>query len=95
MRVLFLGPTYPQEMLQFTRGLAEVGARVYGVGDSPRRGLPPQVKPHLTDYLEVPRILDEDSVIERASAWLRGQQIDRVLTNWEPTVLLAARLRER
>lgn len=95
MRVLFLGPTYPQEMLQFTRGLAEVGAKVYGVGDSRRHALPSQVKPHLTDYLEVPRILDEDDVIERASAWLRGHQIDRVLTNWEPTVLLAARLRER
>ncbi|PRQ05096.1 ATP-grasp domain-containing protein [Enhygromyxa salina] len=95
MRVLFLGPTYPQEMLQFTRGLAEVGAKVYGVGDSPRRALPASVRPHLEDYLEVPRILDEDAVIERASAWLRGRQIDRVLTNWEPTVLLAARLRER
>ncbi|KIG12986.1 nikkomycin biosynthesis domain protein [Enhygromyxa salina] len=95
MRVLFLGPTYPQEMLQFTRGLAEVGAKVYGVGDSPRRALPASVKPHLTDYLEVPRILDEDDVLERASAWLRGHKVDRVLTNWEPTVLLAARMRER
>jgi biotin carboxylase len=95
MRVLFLGPTYPQEMLQFTRGLAEVGAKVYGVGDSPRAALPSIVRPHLTDYLEVPRILDEDAVIERASAWLRGHEIDRVLTNWEPTVVLAARMRER
>lgn len=95
MRVLFLGPTYPQEMLQFTRGLAEVGAKVYGVGDSPRAALPSIVLPHLTDYLEVPRILDEDAVIEHTSAWLHGHEIDRVLTNWEPTVVLAARLRER
>lgn len=95
MRVVFLGPNYPQEMPHFTRGLAEVGAQVYGIGDTPRAALPAQIKPDLAGYLEVPRILDEDDVIERASAWLRGHEIDRVLSNWEPTVLLAARMRER
>jgi hypothetical protein len=32
MRVVFLSPRYPLEMWQFTRGLAEVGAEVLGVG---------------------------------------------------------------
>jgi biotin carboxylase len=95
MRVLFLGPAYPPEMQQFTRGLAEVGVEVYGLGDTPQRALPAGIKPYLTAYLEVPRILDEDDVLARASAWLRGRSVDRVLTNWEPTVVLAARLRER
>jgi biotin carboxylase len=95
MRVLFLGPAYPQEMQQFTRGLAEVGAEVYGVGDSRAAALPASVRSHLSHYLEVPRIMDEDDVIERVSAWMRGREIDRVLSNWEPTVILAARLRER
>lgn len=95
MRVVFLGPSYPQEMQSFTRGLAEVGAQVYGIGDSSVGALPEQVKRCLTGYLQVPRILDEDDVLERASAWLRGHEIDRVLSNWEPTVLLAARMRER
>lgn len=95
MRVVFLSPTYPPEMLEYTRGLAEVGAQVFGVGDTPRGALPHGVRPYLTDYLAVPRIMDEDDVIERVSAWLRGREIDRVLTNWEPLVILAARLRER
>ena len=95
MRVLFLGPSYPPEMQEFTRGLAEVGAQVYGVGDAPLGALPPRLRASMTGYLEVPRILAEDDVIDRVSAWLRGREIDRVLTNWEPTVLLAARLRER
>ncbi|NVB42521.1 ATP-grasp domain-containing protein [Pseudenhygromyxa sp. WMMC2535] len=95
MRVLFLGPSYPQEMQQFTRGLAEVGAEVYGVGDTPVSALPPSLERYLSAYLEVPRLLDEDDVIARCSAWLRGRSIDRVLSNWEPTVVLAARLRER
>ena len=95
MRVVFLSPTYPPEMQQYTRGLAEVGAQVYAVGDTPRAALPPGVKQHLHDYLQVPRIMDEDDVIARVSSWLRGREIDRVLANWEPLVILAARLRER
>jgi biotin carboxylase len=82
-------------MINFARGLAEVGATVLGVGDTPREQLPDRVKPYLYDYLAVPRILDEVDVMDRVSGWLRGRSIDRVLTNWEPLVMLAARLRER
>ena len=95
MRVVFLSPAFPAEMTKFARGLAEVGATVLGVGDTPRESLPASVKPYLTDYLTVPRMLDEQDVINRVSDWLRGRSVDRVLTNWEPCVLLAARLRER
>ncbi len=95
MRVVFLAPSYPPEMIEYTRGLAEVGAEVYGVGDTPRDALPARVKRYLHDYLQVPRIMAEDDVMDRVSAWLRGKSIDRVLANWEPLVILAARLRER
>ena len=95
MKVVFLAPAFPPEMIQYSRGLAEVGAEVYGVGDTPREALPQTVRPYLHDYLQVPRIIDEDDVIERVSAWLKGKSIDRVLANWEVLVMLAARLRER
>jgi biotin carboxylase len=95
MRVVFLAPNYPPEMVEYTRGLAEVGATVWGVGDTPREALPARLKPYLHDYLRVPRIMDEDDVMDRVSEWLRGHEIDRVLSNWEPLVILAARLRER
>ncbi|AKV04082.1 Carbamoylphosphate synthase large subunit protein [Labilithrix luteola] len=95
MRVVFLQPAYPPEMIEYTRGLKEVGAQVFGVGDTPREALPAKVRPYLDDYLQVPRILDEDDVMDRVSAWMRGKTIDRVLANWEPLVILAARLRER
>ncbi|MFL5320747.1 MAG: acetyl-CoA carboxylase biotin carboxylase subunit family protein, partial [Myxococcaceae bacterium] len=95
MNVVFLAPSYPAEMQQYTRGLAEVGANVFGVGDTPRQGLPPSLKPHLADYLQVPRIMDEDDVQQRVLAWLKGRSVDRVQCNWEPLQILAARLRER
>lgn len=95
MKVVFLAPHYPPEMRQYTRGLAEVGASVYGIGDQPVSALPADVKPHLADYLQVPRIMDEADVVNRAHAWLRGREVDRVLANWEPLTLTAARMRER
>jgi biotin carboxylase len=92
MRVVFLSPRYPPEMRQFTRGLAEVGVEVLGVGD----GQPDhELKRYLSDYLEVPSIMNEGDVIARVHAWLRGRTVDRILANWEPLVILAARLRER
>lgn len=94
MNVVFLSPAYPPEMQQYTRGLAEVGANVYGVGDSHPQALPADLRRHLKDYLQVPRIMDEADVTRRVQAWMKGKTIDRILANWEPLVLLAARLRE-
>ena len=95
MLVLFLSPGYPPEMQQFTRGLAEVGATVLGVGDTPARQLPPGVRAALDDYLQVRSSLDEEDVTRRLEEWLRGRTVDRVETNWEPMMLLAADLRAR
>jgi biotin carboxylase len=95
MKVVLLAPAYPPEMPHFTRGLAELGVQVYGVGDSARGALPEGVKRALTDYLQVPRIMDEADVQARVHQWLRGREVDRVETLWEPLVILAARLRER
>lgn len=95
MKVVFLAPNYPPEMQQYTRGLAEVGASVYGVGDAPVASLPPALKRYLDDYLQVPRIMDEDDVVKRVHKWLRGREVDRILANWEVLVLTAAKLREK
>ncbi len=95
MDVVFLSPAYPPEMVAFTRGLAEVGARVLGVGDSSPEALPPDLRDNLADYLHVPRILDEADVLARVERWLGGRRPDRIETNWEPLTLLAARMRAR
>jgi hypothetical protein len=92
MRVVFLSPRYPPEMRQFTRGLAEVGAEVLGVGDgAPDR----ELRGYLSDYLEVPSLFDEADTMARVEAWLRGREVDRILANWEPLVTMAAKLTER
>jgi hypothetical protein len=94
MNVLLLSPGYPADMPEFTRGLAEAGARVFGVGDSPAGGLPPLVRQCLDEYIPVRSLWDEDAVIASLRDQLRGHSLDRIECLWEPGIMLAARLRE-
>jgi len=94
MNVILLSPGFPAEMPLFTRGLAEVGASVLGVGDQPEAALPAEAREHLSAYLQVRGLLQEDSTIEAIMERVEGQTIDRVECLWEPGMILAARLRE-
>ena len=94
MDVIFLSPGYPSEMAHYTRGLAEVGARVWGVGDSHPQALPEHARKALAGYLQVPRIMDEEDVLRRVRDWMQDRPIDRIEAQWEPLVLLAAKMRE-
>ena len=94
MRVIFLAPAYPAEMPEFVRGLAEVGATVIGVGDGARQSIPPSIRRYLSDYVQVPRLFDEDDLVRRVVAWARQNPVDRVEALWEPLVIAAARIRE-
>jgi hypothetical protein len=92
--ILMISPGYPAEMPQFTRGLAEVGATVLGVGDQPVGALPDIVKRSLAAYLHVRNLWNADAVSQELRAWLRGRTLDRIECLWEPGMLLAAQLRE-
>ena len=94
VNVLFLGPGYPGEMPLFTRGLAEVGATVIGVGDQPPDALPELSRRALADYIQIGSWGDEDGIMRTVLDRLRGRNVDLVETLWEPTVVVAARLRE-
>jgi len=94
MNILLLSPGYPADMPEFTRGLAESGAHVFGVGDSPLAGLPEGVRKCLDDYIAVRSLWDEDAVIGSLRSQLRGRSLDRIECLWEPGIMLAARLRE-
>ncbi len=93
MNVLMISPGYPAEMPLFTRGLAEVGARVYGVGDQPQQSLDPELKRSLHAYLSVKNLWDEDATARKIREWVAGQTIDRVECLWEPGMILAAKVR--
>jgi biotin carboxylase len=94
MDVVFLAPGYPGEMPLFARGLAEVGAHVIGVGDQPLVQVPEIARRALGQYVQIGSWADEDAVVSTVLDAVRGRNVDLVETLWEPTVLVAARLRE-
>ena len=94
MNVLIISPGYPADMPEFTRGLAECGARVIGVGDQGSGALPDLVRRSLNEYIQVPSLWNSADVITEMHARLRGQNIDRIECLWEPGIMLAAELRQ-
>lgn len=94
MNVLLISPGYPADMPEFARGLAESGARVYGIGDQHAAGLPELVHRSLSEYVQVSSLWDSRRVIAELSGQLRGQELDRIECLWEPGIMLAAELRE-
>jgi biotin carboxylase len=95
MNVLIISPGYPADMPEFTRGLAETGATVFGAGDQSQDRLPELVRRSLSRYVQVPSLWDSAAVAERLRDELRGESLDRIECLWEPGVMLAAQLRGR
>ena len=62
--VLLLGCAFPPELQYFTRGLAQVGARVFGVDQYPESELPSMTREGLSAYLQVPSLFDESTAFE-------------------------------
>lgn len=94
MKVLFVSPHFPDEMPGFVRGLAEVGAAVYAVGDVPEEQLPGHVRRYLSGYMQVGALFDAEALVRQVAPVAARLGIDRVEALWEPVVLGAARLRE-
>jgi len=94
INVLFLSPGYPAEMAEFTRGLAQCGAQVIGLGEHPVDHLPTVARQNLSHYIRVPSLVDGDSVLATVRESSAHFTIDRVECLWEPFMTLAAQLRE-
>ena len=92
--VLMISPGYPAEMPFFVRGLAATGARVIGVGDQPAHALPQMARDNLVAHWHVPSFADEEGIIASVRERAKHVRVDQVESLWEPTMLLAARLRE-
>ncbi len=85
MNVLMMSPGYPAEMPYFVRGLAEIGARVIGLGDQPPEALPRMTRARaLAAYVRIGGFRDEDGMVREVRALAQHARIDRVECLWEP-----------
>ena len=94
LHVLMISPGYPAEMPFFTRGLAQVGAKVIGLGDQPKDALPQIAREHVTIHHQVRTLWDEPAVVRDVQRLSNQVRIDKVECLWEPGMILAAKIRE-
>ncbi|HMO13746.1 MAG TPA: ATP-grasp domain-containing protein [Pirellulaceae bacterium] len=93
--VLMISPGFPVEQPFFTRGLAQTGAHVLGLGDQAEHDLPPIARESLSAYIQVPSFSDESAIMHRVLEAAQKVRIDQVECTWEPYMTLAAQIRER
>lgn len=62
MNVILVEPFFPSNQREFARVLAEAGAAVIGVGETPHYGLEDQLKDWLTHYQQVSSVTDAEAM---------------------------------
>lgn len=93
MTVLMISPGFPVEQPFFTRGLAQLGHRVIGLGDQPESELPTVARKALAAYFQV-NLAEEQAVLALVHQIHRSLPIAQIECTWEPYMILAARIRE-
>ena len=94
MNVVFVEPSFPPTQRHFVRALAEVGANVIGVGESPTETLDEQLRSWMSHYHQVPTVVDVGAVTD-AVRWIQDKLwVDRLETTVEAHTLAVAQVRE-
>jgi len=93
--VIFVEPSFPKNQRRFVRALAEVGAEVIGVGESPQDHVDDELKSWMVHYHQVPNVSDV-GVMTDTVRWLQDKLwVDRLEATIEAHTLAAAEVRER
>jgi carbamoylphosphate synthase large subunit len=94
MNVVFVEPCFPSSQRHFARALAEAGATVIGVGESPAEALDEQLKGWLHHYEQVPSVTDVEAMT-RQVRWTQDRLwVDRIEATIEAHTLATAQVRE-
>ncbi len=94
MKVLMISPGFPVEQPYFTSRLAQQGAQVIGLGDQAPEAMPELARSALSAHIRIQTFGDEDAIVQQVLEFHRRIPIDRVESTWEPTMILAAKIRE-
>ncbi len=94
MNVVFVEPFFPSNQRQFVRALAEAGATVIGIGESPRDALDDQLKGWLEHYEQVGSVIDVEAMT-RTVRWVQDKLwVDRIEATIEAHTLATAEIRQ-
>ncbi len=95
MHIIFIEPAFPNNQRHFVRGLASIGANVYGVGERPYDWLDDEVKGWLKGYQQIKSVTDEGALEWAVRQAQNNVWIDRLESTVEAHTMAAAHVRER
>lgn len=94
MNVVFVEPFFPRNQREFVRGLAEAGATVVGIGESPLDAMDDDLKGWMHHYEQVGSVTDVARMTE-VVRWVQSKLwVDRLEATVEAHTLPAAQVRE-
>jgi hypothetical protein len=94
MHVVFVEPRFPTNQKLFIRALAEVGAKITGIGEGSKQSLDDELKRWLTHYEEVPNVCDEGAMLKALRFVQSRAHVDRYEATVEAHIMPAAKVRE-
>jgi hypothetical protein len=95
MNVLFLEPAFPASQRDFVRGLASIGANVYGIGERPYDWFDDELKSWLKGYQQIRSVVDVGALEWAVREAQKAFWVDRLEVAVEAHVMAAAHVRER
>ena len=94
MNVVFVEPFFPSSQRHFARALAEVGATVIGIGETPADALDDQLKGWLHHYEQVSSVTDVEAMTY-AVRWVQDKLwVDRIEATIEAHTMATAQVRQ-
>ncbi|MGI8693712.1 MAG: ATP-grasp domain-containing protein [Geodermatophilaceae bacterium] len=94
MNVVLVEPFFPSNQRQFARALAEAGATVMGVGETPQYGLDDQLRGWLTHYEQVSSVTHVEAMTKIVRSIQGRVWVDRLEATVEAHTMAAAKVRE-
>ncbi len=95
MNVIFIEPSFPQNQQKFPRALAEAGANVIGIGETPTNGLPSSVKQYMSHYEQIGSVVREDWLLKTVQFIQSKVEVHRIEATVEAHIMAVARVREQ
>ncbi len=94
MHVVFVEPKFPYNQRQFVRGLAAIGARVTGIGETPYNYLDDELRGWMVAYEQVSSVVNEAALLEAVRRAQAREWVDRIEATIEAHILPTAKVRQ-
>ncbi len=94
MNIIFVEPNFPRNQREFVRALAEAGATVFGIGETPADYLDDQLKGWMFHYEQIGSVTDVAALTAVTRRLQRMVWVDRMESSIEAHAMAAAQARE-